>query len=305
MTRIINRRWCYTVNNYTAVEEARFRALPCIYHVFGKETGESGTPHLQGFVTFKSSKALSAMKKIHPSAHFEVAKHTSIAAANYCKKGEQSSVEWKEEGIEGATYGINADIFEEGELPTPGKRNDLVEILKSVKEGADLVTVAELDPATFVRNYRGIQFYQALQCKDYEHHSVRGIWLHGPSGKGKSHHARKFSLNFNGMYNKPQSKWFDGYAGEDVILLDDMDCDMLCHYLKIWTDKYACTGEIKGGTVKLRHKWFIVTSNQTIEELFKDKADSMREAIARRFYEIPILKKRDDIVVLNQLINYP
>ena len=81
---------------------------------------------------------------------------------------------------------------------------------------------------------------------------------------------------------KSQSKWWDGYAGESHVLLDDMDGNFLGHCLKIWADKYACTGEIKGGVVKLSHTAFIITSNYLIEELWKDDT-IMAAAIKRRF----------------------
>lgn len=45
--------------------------------------------------------------------------------------------------------------------------------------------------------------------------------------------------------------------------MDDLDFeggDKLGHYLKIWADKWACTGETKGGTIPLNHHRFIVTS---------------------------------------------
>ncbi len=223
------------------------------------------------------------MKKIHPTAHWEPAKGTSLQASDYCKKED-------------------ADPYEKGTPPSPGKRNDLLEIANAVKQGMDLSSAAEICPATYIRNYRGIAQYRSLQCKPYEHDKVRGIWLHGPSGTGKSHHARLFADNFKGMYSKPQSKWFDGYAQEEVILLDDMDSDVLAHYLKIWTDKYACTGEVKGGTVNLSHKWFIITSNESIEELFKDKPRVMVEAIDRRFVEIEVYRQTESIDKLTELV---
>jgi len=49
-----------------------------------------------------------------------------------------------------------------------------------------------------------------------------------------------------------------------------MDSICLGHYLKIWGDHYACTGEVKGGTVPLVHKRLIITSNYSIAELFKE-----------------------------------
>ena len=66
------------------------------------------------------------------------------------------------------------------------------------------------------------------------------------------------------------------------MLLDDMDSNCLGHYLKIWADKYACTGEIKGGTVNLTHRVFIVTSNKSIAQLWPDDP-VMATAIKRRF----------------------
>ena len=84
------------------------------------------------------------------------------------------------------------------------------------------------------------------------------------------------------------------YAGERVVLLDDLDTDVLGHYLKIWSDKYSCTGETKGGTIQLRHHMFIVTSNYPPSHFWAHD-QMMLEAIERRF---KILEKnsREDII---------
>lgn len=108
---------------------------------------------------------------------------------------------------------------------------------------------------------------------------VKGLWVYGPPGSGKSHYAR---MNFTDIYIKAQNKWFDGYVGQKVILLDDFDTSVLGHYLKIWSDKWECSGEIKGGTVNLKHTKFIITSNYLLSELWKDD-EPMRRAIERRF----------------------
>jgi hypothetical protein len=76
------------------------------------------------------------------------------------------------------------------------------------------------------------------------------------------------------------SRRFDGYEGEETIILDDLDSDCLGHYLKIWMDKWSCKGETKGGTIHLQHHRFIVTSNYKIEDLIKDPV--MAEAIRKR-----------------------
>jgi len=114
----------------------------------------------------------------------------------------------------------------------------------------------------------------------YEADGVRGIWIYGPPGTGKTHMARAYG----DVYLKAQNKWFDGYIGQKTIVLDDLDKGGAClgHYLKIWADKWSCTGEIKGGTVNLQHDYFVVTSNYHPEELWEEDR-SMLDAILRRF----------------------
>jgi len=86
------------------------------------------------------------------------------------------------------------------------------------------------------------------------------------------------------LYVKAQNKWWDGYQGEEAVLIDDFDLQGKClgHYLKIWSDKWKCTGEIKGSTIPLNFKRIYITSNYSINNIFGE--DSVLEAaIKRRF----------------------
>lgn len=93
---------------------------------------------------------------------------------------------------------------------------------------------------------------------------MRGIWIWGPPGTGKTTFARTEYAEPSQIYVKAQNKWWDGYTGQKVVVLDDLDSDCLAHYLKIWADKWSFLGEVKGGTVAPVYETFVVTSNYSI-----------------------------------------
>lgn len=256
------KRFCFTWNNYDDKAQPfleQFYTTHCKYLVYGKEVADTGTPHLQGFFTLNQKKRITALRKLGLACHLEGAKGTSLQASDYCKK--------------------EGDFVEFGEPPTPGQRNDLKKATDMIKEGKSLRDIADSCPEVFVKFGRGLRDLKLTLDKPYDHDDVRGVWYVGAPGTGKSRKARDENPN---SYLKGQNKWFDGYNGENVIILDDLDTNLLGHHLKIWADRYACSGETKGGTINLRHKKFIVTSNYSIEYLWKDDVE-MQNALKRRF----------------------
>ncbi len=87
------RTWCFTLNNYTQDEIVGLvEAFKGLKYVFQEETGDNGTPHLQGVVSYKNQVYLSHCKEINGRAHWEVCRNTSAARA-YCRKEETRSGE--------------------------------------------------------------------------------------------------------------------------------------------------------------------------------------------------------------------
>ena len=259
MSTAVSRRWVFTLNNYTDDDEADISSWEATYTTYGREVGDSGTPHLQGFVVFAQTKRLAGVKRIHGRCHWEVAQGTSQQARDYCQKDD--------------------DYVEFGTFPgSQGKRNDLERAVATLKEHG-LKRVAEDHTATFVKFSRGFRDAALHLQGSYEHETVRGYWIYGPPGTGKTHSVYR---SFPGLYIKAQNKWWDGYSDEEVVLLDDLDTATLGHLIKIWSDRWSCTGETKGGTIHLRHHMFIITSNYLPEYFWPDNL-SMCEAITRRF----------------------
>lgn len=112
--------------------------------------------------------------------------------------------------------------------------------------------------------------------------SIRGIWLYGESGLGKSHAVRTAEPD---LYIKGQNKWWDGYSGQEAVLIDDFDKGGQClaHHIKIWADKWKCTGEIKGGTIPLNFSRLYITSNYRPCDIFGTEDGELLKAIERRF----------------------
>jgi Putative viral replication protein len=115
------KNWCFTLNNYQGSDIERIDSLVgsnerIKYVIYGKEVGESGTPHLQGFVSFVSKVRLNQVKTfIGSNPHVEVCRNVS-ASVQYCKK--------------------EGDYAEFGEMSGgSGTRNDLDEFKSAVKAG--------------------------------------------------------------------------------------------------------------------------------------------------------------------------
>jgi len=114
------KNWCFTLNNYTDADCERLLGLEAeesvSYCIFGKEVGESGTPHLQGFVSFKARKTLASVVALLGQAHFTVARSVAHSIL-YCKK--------------------DGDFYEvgEAEASSQGKRSDLEQFKEEVASG--------------------------------------------------------------------------------------------------------------------------------------------------------------------------
>jgi len=121
-----------------------------------------------------------------------------------------------------------------------------------------------------------------------------GWWIHGAAGAGKT---KTVADTYPDAYRKPLSKWWDGYQGQEVAVLDDVDpssSTWLGRFLKIWGDRYAFPAESKGGSASIRPRKFFVTSQYTPGEVFVD-APTL-SAIVRRYIVIEKLAGQNIII---------
>ena len=234
--------------------------LECNYIVYGEEVGEQGTPHLQGFVTFKNSCRLAALKKLIPRAHWEKA-ISKEAAANYCMK-EQN-------------YVIR-------DHRTQGERNELLEFADQIRLSG-IKRAAETHPAQIIKYPSGAKLYHRLMLSDCNWHIPPLVkWYYGEAGSGKT---RSVFEQYSDIYVKNCSKgnkWFDGYHQQKVCLLDDFRSDTFdWGFLLQLLDRYPLMVEIKGEMIPFNSPIIIITTPRSPENTFVNIGEDINQLLRR------------------------
>ncbi|AXH73290.1 MAG: putative viral replication protein [Cressdnaviricota sp.] len=270
--------WVFTLNNPTPEDESRLTDdLPYRYLIFQYECGENLTNHIQGYFVLDAKKTLAGLKKILPRFHLEIRRGSHEQAKAYSSKDDTR--------IDGPyEYGS-----EKGIAKTRGARSDLLLVKKAIDEGANEEQIWKDHFAASVRYWKSFERYRDVMSKHREYaegEKPKIIILWGPSGTGKSFKAKQ---DYPGAYwlTKPSQKtttlWWERYASEEVVVLDEfygwVSYDLLLRLL----DYYHVTVEKKGSSAKLAAKTWVFTSNQHPDDWYKKVADT--HALKRRIAE--------------------
>lgn len=163
------KHWCFTVNNPT--DESRLIVAQLIenpivsYVIVGREVGEQGTPHLQGFFSLTARKRFAQVKALFGTVnpHLEVSRNIR-ASIQYCKK--------------------EGDYDEYGSQQSrQGERSDLEAFKEDVKQGnTDLKSIIELHSDVYAKYTRFVIDY---------------VNLHKPKRKIDSHELHSWQQDLN------------------------------------------------------------------------------------------------------------
>lgn len=243
---------------------------------------KGSTPHVQFYLWFE--RPTPSLKKILPKCWLKgKSPSAGYDCYDYCTPNKCGDKEKQSTVIPGTSV-------EWGRKPQWKKGNSKKDSMARYEATLDACKKnkwEEADPDMQVKYFTNLTKLSAHYAKGSDSEDLRGVWISGPPGSGKSYSARtKFG---SPIYLKSQSKWWDNYRSEPIVVLDDLDKQGSClsHFLKLWMDRYELTGEIKGGTVRLGYSKFIVTSNYLPEDLWPDDP-TLCEAIRRRciFYTV-------------------
>lgn len=280
------KNWVFTLNNYTETNVEFLSTLfdrngdatadtgtnagdkPIQYLCFGREVGVGGTPHLQGYVSFRSRRTRRqvATDLGLQRAHIEVARGSPRQNIDYCQK-------------DGA-------FLEFGEAPAgAGSRSDLLAVQELLAGGSSVRDIAESHFGVFLRYQRALRQYADFfaEVRNWPT-EVRVYW--GASGAGKTR-AVYAEFEQSDVYSHPGSVWFDGYEGQKVVLFDDFGgSEFKITYLLKLLDRYPMRVPIKGAFAQWVPRFIILTSNHSPDEWYPNAKPMHVRAMKRRFTEV-------------------
>lgn len=82
-------RWFFTFNNYGPNDICKLKIYfnrHCKAYIFQEETGECGTPHLQGSISWNVRRRLTEFKALDERIHWEATKNSKAADKYACKE---------------------------------------------------------------------------------------------------------------------------------------------------------------------------------------------------------------------------
>lgn len=179
-------------------------------------------------------------------AHLEKRMGNHEQAKNYCSKLDTR--------VEGP--------WEFGSEPNQGKRSDINKMKQLIDEGASEEKLAEENFGLYCKNYKAFDRYKLAKIKPRDF-KTEVTWIYGESGCGKSKKAFEMAKEFKSYYYKASSnKWWDGYEGQECVVIDDYKGAWEVEYMLNLLDRYPFRVEIKGGSLWFNSKHIIITSNK-------------------------------------------
>nr|WGN90634.1 replication associated protein [Banfec virus 5] len=234
-----SRGWAFTVNNWTEEEYQKILAIDSLYTVIGKEKGEQGTAHLQGYIYFRNQRTFNTVKAlIGERAHIEKAHGTPEQNKKYCTK--------------------DNDFIEKGECPVQGKRTDIELAALAIQDGKNLLDLEKDHLPTLIHYWHGLESYRRalLRRKAGRRQTKRvSFWIYGPARKGKTRRAMEIAeahklLGHSIFSWAPAKDFIDGYDGEEVAIFDDFRGTKMdfAVWLQICDPWHNPAINVKGGT---------------------------------------------------------
>jgi len=235
------------------------------YLAYGEEIcPETEKKHQQGWIQFINPKAFTAVRKLLGGMHIEACRGSEVQNDAYCSKDSKFK-SW-------------------GEYKAQGHRTDLEAIKKLIDGGKPMINVADSYFSQYVRYHKGFDKYTFLSMKEASKAerdvTVEVVW--GPTGTGKTRYAVSQWKSSQYKIHADELQWFDGYEGEQLLIIDEYDSQIKLTKLLGMLDRYQLRLPVKGSMTYAFWTRVIITSNVPPTEWHKHAKKAHKEALMRR-----------------------
>lgn len=267
MPTIRNRNLCWTWFNYPEDWIKKLENISNMKYVVGGAEICPTTlkPHIQGYIEFNSPTTWDELKTLG-MGNIAPRISTSEKASAYCKK--------------------DGKFVEFGQNSQQGKRSDLENACDLIKCGASMRKIAEENPVVFVKFHRGLRELKSILTPlRNEDIPPRIVCLWGPTACGKSRLARIITTN-PFVWGPSQEKWFDGYEGEQHVIMDEFRGQLTLGSINTITDRYNTRVQCKGGMFPFVASLIVFTSPKHPKLWYTDDNTDKIDQLLRRFSAI-------------------
>lgn len=230
-----------------------------------EEGSGTGYLHWQLVVYYPKKVSLGYVKMIFGSrAHAEPSK--SHAANDYV---------WKQDTrIDGTQFELGTASFNRADP------KDWERILTSTRAG----DFNDIPPDVLIRCYGNLKRIRVDSLAP-EPYTKRVFCYWGATGTGKSRRAWDLA-GFSAFPKDPNSKFWDGYTGQRVVVVDEFRGAISISHILRWLDRYPVIVEVKGSSCVLCADEIYFTSNLDPRDWYPDLDNETKNALIRRFTEI-------------------
>lgn len=250
-----SKNWVFTINSPTDEDSQKLQDVEVNFVIWQYEQGTN--LHIQGYLQAKRKLTLRGIKNLLiPRAHYEIARGTPEENIQYCTKPDTRVRPGGRRGV-----------------PTRmGQRSDLLSFNDAIKSGAIDASLINDHLNEFYKYYRAIDRVRMAFRPARNWEMVVKVF-YGQSGSGKTRRAFEEAGESNYFVSKGDSNqitWWDGYHGQDSVIIDDFYGWLPWSFMLRLLDRYPFTVQIKGGTVPFTSKTIYITSNEHPRHWYKN-----------------------------------
>jgi len=228
----------------------------------------TGKPHIQGYVKFGKQASFARIRSTFPGIH-----------AESCKGSPQQNIDYVSKSASRI-----AGPWQFGIPPIQGKRKDLELVRQLISDGQSLPEIINNPDVTSYQAMKGAEMLFKYK-KPKVRTNQRVYWYHGSTGSGKTRAVYNFAevSRFEVWASAEDIRWFDGYSGEKVALIDDFrPSDAKFSWLLKVLDRWPIRVPVKGTHVCYEPEHIFVTCPYSPTECYKNRSDEDLYQLNRR-----------------------